>query len=168
MQSFSKYVEEKQDVLSLFGDANFFFQNSRNDVLIQLADLISGTLARIYDEHKKTDKTPNYIKTLQKKLIRIELYPKTYETYNVSTNALAEDYEKDIAELCLKQAIMFIKKYENDDDTDRKAQIITLQYMLFRFMNNDLRKYIPTRELMNQLENTEFGKNSIQTFRQGF
>jgi len=165
MKSFSNYVSERQDIPSLLGEAEFFFENSHNDVLIQLADLVCGTLARIYDDHLKSDNSYKFKKLLDRKIIRVEIYPKTYESYTVDGSALSENYDKDIAELCLKQAIEFIKKHENDEEPERNAQVIILNYLLFRFMNNDLRKYIPTRELMNQLTSTDLADISVQSFR---
>ena len=165
MKSFSNYVSEKQDIPDLFGEANFYFQNSTNDVLIQLADFISGTIAYEYDEHRKTADTPIFHKMIDKKITRIEVYPKNYETYCVDTSALAQEYDTKIANLCLKQAVEFINKHDEDDDKEVKAQIIVLKYLLFRFMNNDLRDYIPTKELKNQLANTAFSDVSTQTFR---
>ena len=165
MQSFSKYVYERQDIPSLFGDTNFSFENSKNDVLIQLADFICGTIACEYDEHRKTSETPNFQKMLYKKITRVELYPKNYMTYTVNTSALAEEYDEAIATLCFKQAVDFIKIHENDDDEEVQAQIVVLEYLLFRFMNNDLRDYISTKELKKQLSNTTFCNISTQTFR---
>lgn len=165
MKSFSKYVAERQDIPNLFGDAAFVFEKSHQEILIQLADLISGTIAYQYDLHKNTNGTPKYTKLLSNKIIRIELYPKNYETYTVKNSALAEEYDEVVATLCLKQAVDFITKYENSDDEEIQAQIIVLKYLLFRFMNNDLRDYIPTRELKRQLEYTKFADVSTQTFR---
>ena len=165
MKSFSKYVHEKQDIPNLFGEAEFFFEPSSTDVLIQLADLISGTLAWEYDAHKKKDDNTNFLKLINNKFTRIELYPKTYKTYVLENSALAEDYDKPIAALCLKRAIEFINKYEDDKDEETQAQIIILKYLLFRFMNNDLRDYISTKELKNQLAYTSFADVSTQTFR---
>lgn len=165
MKSFSKYVEERQDIPNLLGEAQFFFENSNNDVLIQLADFISGTIATEHDIHRKTPDNPSYHKILDKKITRIELYPKTFETYTVENSALAEGYDKKIATLCLKQAVEFINKNENNDDEETQAQIIILKYLLFRFMNNDLRAYIPTKELKKQLAFTHFADISTQTFR---
>lgn len=165
MKSFAKYVSARQDVPNLFGITDFYFENSNNDVLIQLADLVSGTIALEYDEHRKSPETPKFLKMLDKKIIRIELYPKTYQTYTVNTSALAEDYDEEIATLCLKQAYDFIAQHENADEDDIQAQIIILKYLLFRFMNNDLRGYIPTKELKSQLSNTAFADVSTQTFR---
>ena len=165
MKSFANYVYERQDIPDLWGDAKFYFQNSQNDVLIQLADFISGTLAYEYDTHRNTPDTPQYHKMLDKKIIRTEFYPKTYKTYILENSALAEDYDIRIANLCLKQAVMFIENHKNDDDEETQAQIIILKYLLFRFMNNDLRAYIPTKELKNQLAHTSFADVSTQTFR---
>lgn len=165
MRSFAKYVKKKQDIPTLFGEANFYFEHSNNNVLVQLADLLSGTIAYDYDRHRHSSDTPNYSRMLDKKIIRTELYPKTYETYIVANSALAEDYDEVIATLCLKQAIEFINKHENDEDDEVQAQIIILKYLLFRFMNNDLRSYISTKELKNQLAHTRFFDISTQTFR---
>ena len=165
MQSFSDYVKKRIDIPTLFGEAAFSFENSKNDVLIQLADFISGTFGYVYDAKKHTVDTPDYLKMLNKKIIRIELYPKTYSTYVVNTSALAHEYNETIASLCLKQAVDFINKYQDNDDEEKQAQIIVLKYLLFRFMNNDTRKYISTRELQRHLKGTLFYDLSTQTFR---
>ena len=163
MQSFSEYVQKRIDIPTLFGEADFCFENSKNDVLIQLADLISGTLGYVYDVKKHTNNTPDYEKILDDKLIRTELYPKTYNTYLVNTSALAQEYDEIIATICLKQAVDYINKYQNDDEEEKQAQIQVLKYLLFRFMNNDTRKYIPTKELQNFLRGTPFF--DLQSFR---
>lgn len=165
MKSFSRYVEERQDIPNLLGEADFFFERSHKDVLIQLADLISGTIAYEYDLHKVSHNSPKYHKMLERKIIRIEFYPKTFETYILDTSVVAEDYDKTIAELCYKQAVEFIIMHEKEESEEVQAQIIILKYLLFRFMNNDLRVYIPTKELKNQLAYTSFADISTQAFR---
>ena len=165
MQSFCQYVRNHQDLPNLFGDAQFGFESSKSDVRIQIADLIIGTLAYAYDSHKRSDDVPNYIQILKNKLIRIELYPKTYENYVLENSAIAEDYDEDIAKLCFAQAVKFVEHNANDADPEIKAQVIVLQYLLFRFMNNDTRGYIYTQELKGQLANTELRGISDSTFR---
>lgn len=165
MESFCEYVDARQDIPSLLGETNFSFENSKNDVMIQLADLISGSLAYVYDTHKQNKANPNYIKILGDKIIRIEQYPKTFKNYTVSDSALASEYDLEIANLCYTQAVKFINKYEYSDDSDTQAQIIILKYLLFRFMNNDTRTYIFTKELIHQLDGTTLSNISIQGFR---
>lgn len=165
MKSFAKYVEARQDIPSLFGEANFLFENSKNSVLIQLADFICGTIAIEYEENRKTDEMPNYLRMLEKKLIRIEQYPKDYESYTVDSSALAEQYDPEIANLCFRQAALFLKESEDSEDEDVCAQRLILDYLVFRFMNNDLRAYISTKELKNHLVRNGYNKMSSQEFR---
>ena len=163
MKSFSSYVKAREDVRTLLGEADFQFENSKNDRVIQLADLISGSLAKEYDNHLCDG--VQYHKILEKKITRIEMYPKTIKNYVLNESAIAKDYDKEIAQLCYKKAVDFIETNENSKSEEVKAQLIILKYLLFRFMNNDVRSYIPTNELKRQLEHTSFAGISTQTFR---
>lgn len=165
MASFCRYVESKQDQPNLFGDADFSFSESKNDVRIQIADFISGTLAYVYDNHKKGPDVPDYAAILRPKTIRIEIYPKTFKTYVLENSPLADDYDEDIAQLCFAQAAKYIEKNADSDNPEVKAQVIVLQYLLFRFMNNGTRGYIYTNELREQIRSSEIGKMSESTFR---
>ena len=165
MASFCRYVERKQDQPNLFGDADFSFNESKNDVRIQIADFISGTLAYVYDNHKKGSDVPDYAVMLHQKTICIEIYPKTFKTYVLENSPLADDYDEDIAQLCFAQAVKYIEKNADANDPEIKAQVIVLQYLLFRFMNNGTRGYIYTNELREQIRSSEIGKISESTFR---
>ena len=81
----------------------------KSDVRIQIADLISGTLAYIYDSHKCSADAPDYLKILHNKIIRVELYSETYKTYTLENSAIADDYDEDIAQLCFAQAVKFVE-----------------------------------------------------------
>ncbi len=165
MKSFINYVKEREDIPNLFNNTTFYFENSNNDVIIQLADFISGTLSYCFDRHKVTPNCPDYKKILEKKIIRLMVYPKTYETYTLETSSLTEEYDYEIASICFRQAAIFLDKHKDSEDEDIQAQIIVLEYLLFRFMNNDKRGYIPTRELINQLLYTKHEDVSVSTFR---
>lgn len=64
-----------------------------------------------------------------------------------------------------RKAKVYIETNKESSDNDIKQRVIVLEYMLFRFMNNASRKYIPTRELINQLEYAGYHKCSIMSFR---
>ena len=189
MQSFSAYVkanEKKRDLLGVF---KFVFQNSAQDVLIQLADLIAGTLAASY----RPDNTIDWKKILREKTLRLCNYPLTTKAFNVN-NPLAKKYDAEIAEICLRQVDRFISTYEDDlpaeeedfvpedivedaeseqdeatyeDDGDevRKQQVLTLKYLAFRFLNNDLRNYIQSKELIGHLAYAGFEEISARYFK---
>ena len=137
----------------------------KSDVRIQITDLISGTLAYIYDSHKCSADAPDYLKILHNKIIRVELYSETYKTYTLENSAIADDYDEDIAQLCFAQAVKFVEHNADSPDPEIQAQVVVLQYLLFRFMNNDTRGYIYTYELKQQLSNTDLRNLSDQAFR---
>jgi len=165
MQSFSKYVIDNQDIPNLLCEADFYFENSSNDVLIQLADLISGTLGHLYDSNKQKKEIPNYQNILSKKIIRVEFYPKTYKNYVVTSGSKVSDYDTEIAQLCFRQAVSYVENHKDDDSPEECARVSTVNYLLFKFMNNDSSTYISTFELKNQLLSLEVGKVSTHFFR---
>lgn len=165
MESFRKYFEEHSEPMNLFNESNLMFSDSKGDVLIQLADFISGTLAYVYDDHKKDINAPNYLKIISPKLAYVHFYPKTYEDFIHDPSGLPHDYNEAIAKLCYKQAALFLYAHENDPDPEVRAQCIVLDYLLFRMVNNSFRGYISTKELKNQLIYTGIGEMSTSTFR---
>ena len=167
MESFSKYFEAHSEPRNLLGESEMIFENSKGEVLVQVADFFSGTLSFVFDEHKITDDIPPYLDMIRPKMSYVRLYPKTYETflYNYHNTAMTADYDEDVAVFCFKQAALFLDKHKNDDDYDIRIQCSVLEYLLFRFMNNSSRKYISTKELQNQLVKIGNKKMSSDTFR---
>ena len=166
IQSFVAYVKSKEIPLDLFDNSLFRFENSKYNVILQLADIISGSLAYHYDERKKLDADGyNYISILGDKILRIKIFPETFETFNVNQNDHNPEYNPEIADICYRKAKYFIETNSKTEDVEIKQQIAILNYLLFRFMNNSPRKYIPTKELINQLVYLGYDKMSLQTFR---
>ncbi len=164
MQSFVKYVKEREEYPDLFQQRDFYFENSKNSVIIQLADFISGTLLFSYDVIKRQG-SPNYLEILKSKIIRIENYPKKLMEYTFDGSALATQYDQRIANISLKRAQMFISKFDSSDEEDIKIQLQVLKYLCFRFINNDTRDYISTKEIMNYLKRSLGVNLSVQYFR---
>lgn len=166
LQSFAKYVRKNEVPLSLFDNSAFRFENSKDNVIIQVADIVSGSLAYNYDEHKKRRADGNNYKSiLSSNILRIKEYPETFDSFILPSNNLDPLYNVEIAEICYRKAKKFIKENEKTDDLDIKQQVAVLNHLLFRFMNNSLRKYIPTKELINHLCFLGYERMSIQVFR---
>ena len=166
LQSFAEYVKSKEIPLDLFDNSQFRFENSKYNVILQLSDIISGSLAYHYDERKKLDAEGyNYISILGDKILRIKVFPETFETFNVNQNDHNPEYNPEIADICYRKAKYFIETHSKTEDVETKQQIAILNYLLFRFMNKSPRKYIPTKELINQLVYLGYEKMSLQTFR---
>lgn len=166
LKSFAEYVRKREVPLSFFDESLFRFENSKNSSIIQVADFISGSLAYNYDEWKKKKAEGfNYKSFLDSKVLMIAEFPKTFENFNLQRNDLNPQYNVEIADISYRRAVSFLEKYKKSDDLEIKQQVAVLKYLLFRFMNKSPRKYIPTRELINQLCVLGYDKISIQTFR---
>lgn len=165
MCSFSAYVKERSTPLTLFGDRDFYFENSADHVMIQVADIISGTLSFVFEENKRSNDQPKYLEILDRSILKIEYWPKDIDSYIFTENAINKDYDHQIAELSFKQAQQFLHVNKDSDDEDTINQIIVLKYLCFRFINNQKRNYIPTKELKNQLRYKNGDDISTHYFR---
>lgn len=166
LSSFAEYVRSKEIPLDLFDNSLFKFENSNHNIIIQLADMVAGSLAYNYDAHKTVESDGhNYKSLLDNKILRIGYFPETFDTFNVNQIGINPDYNPEIADICYRKAKYFIETNKSSDDVEIRQQIAILNYLLFRFMNKSTRKYIPTKELINQLAYLGYEKLSIQTFR---
>lgn len=170
IKEFSLYVrKQKTDTqLSLFDDHNFMMIDSKKNPVIQIADIISGSLSYTFDTKKrKLSEGNDYFKFLKDngKIIGYNNYPYTYDNYILENRPEDEMYEPIIANICFRRAQSFIQSNENKMDEDTKMQVITLKYLLFRFINNKMRKYISTNELISNLKDRGFVNLDNQRFR---
>ena len=166
LKSFASYVRSKQVPITLFDDSSFTFSNSKQGIIVQVADIISGSLAYNFDEKKKKESEGNdYLELMSNKILRIKQYPETYNTFEVIEKNINPKYNKEIADICFRKAKYFIEIHKESKDIEIKQQIAVLDYLLFRFMNKSMRKYIPTKELIDQLVFLGYDRLSIQAFR---
>lgn len=72
MESFLSYLRKRCGPVNLFDESNLMVKDSKKEELIQLADIISGTLAFEFDEIKNKPSEINYLDILKEKIIRID------------------------------------------------------------------------------------------------
>lgn len=151
IKTFCNYIRENEDIPNLFGDREFYFEDAKNPPLTWLAEYISETLTFMYEGDKKTG-IPNYFKMLDRKLIRIEHFPKTITNYMVENSNHSENYKNEILAVCLCHVQAFLNKYEKSTEEERVNQVIVLKYLCYRFLHHETKKYIPTKELIHNLK----------------
>ncbi|MBM7692477.1 hypothetical protein JOC77_001907 [Peribacillus deserti] len=84
MQEFKTYVKRKS-IPDLFNFSTFGFNDSKSDILLQLADLLAGTIAKGYDKQQLTDEYKSFHSILKNRIIRINYWPKDYKTFLFGT-----------------------------------------------------------------------------------
>src|SRR5690606_18406832 len=114
----------------LFSELNEIrFENSKSNVLIQLADFISGTFARVYDDTKRSPLGDNFLKVLRKRIGIIKFFPQSYDRFVYDYSNVDKIVDPKIDELSLHRANDFINRYETDTDSTKKLQVRTLKLL---------------------------------------
>jgi len=160
MNGFIDYIRKKHPP-DLFTQLNEIkFENSTGNILIQLADFISGTLARVFDETKKSPLGDNFLKVIRRKIGSIKFFPESYDRFVYNYAQSDKRVDPQIDELCLRRANEFISKYESDLDLSRKLQVRTLKLLRLYRQTIGYSRYVPTREI---LEHLNYGRTELIT-----
>lgn len=151
MNSFIDYIRKKHPP-DLFTQLNEIkFEKSSDNVLIQLADFISGTLARVYDETKKSTLGDNFLKVIRRKIGLIKFFPQSYDRFVYDYTQSDKVIDPQIDELSIRRATDFINRYDIDSDSTRRLQVRTLKLLRLFRQTIGYSRYIPTREILEHL-----------------
>lgn len=145
--SFKNYVAAHRKQLNLFNQYDFNLVNSKDEVLVQMSDVIGGSV-RKFKEGKGVE---NYIEILRGKITTIEYFPSLHEPYWGEGKAEDNKYNATIFALALKFANDFITKYETDDNEDRKMQVALVRYLLNYATQTDATEFVYADELIKHL-----------------
>ena len=165
LKEFKRYYYRKAEPYSLFHDIDFAFDNSKNSLLVQVADIVAGSIAKNIDSTRNSNiDITNYLALLQSKIIYRRDFPWTVEEFFTQAQFDSND-DKEIANISLRKVDEFCYNNSSAEDIEIKQQISVLQYLRFRFIQNQFRRYISTRELINHLVKCGYDKMSVSTFR---
>jgi len=164
MNGFVKYIE-KNHIPTLFSQSDFRFSNSKSELMVQLADFISGTFSLCYDETKLSENRNEFLKVLKDKIIEIRFWPKDYLPYSYEPLKDFIEFDVTIANLGINLAKQFINEKENKKAPAEIDQVNCLRYLLFNFQSINPTKYVPTYELMNHINSWRLNDMSIHYFR---
>ena len=167
--SFRNYVERqtKAKQLSLFDESSFAIDNSKNNLLVQVSDFISGSLAYSYDLKKiKLADGHNYRNLIASKINMVKLFPMCFEEMLEDVKSLTDGEDDPVVMgICNRKANAILQELNGKEDESSKMQYLILNYLLFRFTNNLTRGYISTIELKNFLKANGYKMMADQTFR---
>jgi len=157
-----EYVKKKH-IRDLFNQ-NFIVSNSNSSSLIQLADLISGTIARCFEDSKMSDNRSLFLKILEPKTLEIREWPYTYSNLKFDVEIFKELNEV-IAISGIRLATDFISKNEDSNNQILIDQVSCLRYLLFYVHNIDPIKYISTNSLIDNINLYRPEKINMHYFR---
>lgn len=160
MQSFKSFIKKNYSS-DLFDHADFRFVSSARVGLVQVSDMIAGSLLRIYSgkDPKELLNLLTPFATLIQRWPPISSHPDVIERLTA-----AEQFDHLIEEQSVLQAMHFIRNNNNINDKYTTAQVDTIDYLLFKHEISPS-EYVYTDDILKHLN--RFPENQIEkeTFR---
>lgn len=162
-KSFRSYID-KNHKPDLFWESSLSLVSSHDNILVQLADFIVGTLAKVY-EGKSTQLLIEAYRTLLKnKALDVKEWPTKHQAY-FEPDKTSNEYNRFIHSHALARSEIFIDKYSKSSDEETRLQVCALNHLIFnsRLSSND--DYISTKSLIEHLQNCGFSSVNEQAIR---
>lgn len=165
MNDFKNYINEKS-VPDLFNYSTFGFNHSKSEILLQLAGLIAGTIAKGYDQTQDTEDYAHFYKMIKKKIIAINLWPQNYKNY--LNDYISRNQDTAFDEVIFKQSVnltlQYLEKNKKSEELDEKIRIDLLKFLLFNLRENP-NEYVFTQEILDNLNAIRVNKINHHYFR---
>jgi hypothetical protein len=161
LKGFKNYVQ-KNHAVDLFHQSKFDFKNGKHTVLLQLADLIGGTINRNYSG-KSTISIKDY---LPNKFLGEIIWPQNYKPFTVDESEIVDEYKEIIANLALLRIESYLNKNTNSKEPNIKKRVYFLNYIKSIYLYNSKTRFIYTDEIVRHIENLTGDKVKEQYFRQ--
>lgn len=146
-ESFKLYVERNRPQPNLFNTYDFDFINSKDEILVQLADFIGGSITKSLEDSDCT----NYREMLRTKITAHEIFPNSYTPYWGKLNPEDKKYNEAVYNLAVKSVDAFISKFGDDKSDDRQMQVAVLEYLLYYVLQIDAARFVYSDELVEHL-----------------
>lgn len=160
--SFRDYIE-KNHKPDLFYRSDFIQVNSADNVLVQVADLIVGTLAKIYEGKSNLALNEKYLEMLKEKSLCMDEWPTKFQVYSPPEES-SDSLDQFIYSHSLSKAEVFLGDWDGAGDEDTQMQICVLRKLIFQCRWGG-GNYITAPEIIHHLRQNGYEKASEQYFR---
>lgn len=114
----------------LFSNSKFQADDSKGNLLLQAADFFAGTLARVYDDEKVSDRSEEF-KSILRDRVSVTLWPRGIEEGHLPVAEYASEDDESIRRYCVQSARAYLTAAERQsEDRDELARAIFLDALL--------------------------------------
>lgn len=161
-EGFKKYVESNRPKYNIFNEYDFDFADSENSNLVQLADIIVGSISR-----SLIDTTaPNYQEILSGKISHIEYFPNFGKPNIVNQEDLSK-FNDDIYNLSVRLADQYIDSNIKSIENEKRLRVGFLRILLFEVQNGNPFKFVTSYKILESLnEYVGFKVSKTYLYRQ--
>ncbi|MGK5011132.1 DUF3800 domain-containing protein [Janthinobacterium sp. MDB2-8] len=163
IDGFKNYIT-KTHIPDLFFESKIEIVDSRTQILVQLADFLVGTTAKLYEEKVSGNVRDSFLSFIKNRRIRIDEWPPKFET-DLAANNSSTDIDSKISNISFLRASEFLRNNFNSSDPEIEIQYATLSYLLFcaRFPSEKI--FTSTNEILEHLKNQGFHEITKQYLR---
>ncbi|WP_462411624.1 hypothetical protein [Neobacillus sp. Marseille-QA0830] len=165
LMQFRNYVETKT-IPDLFNYSIFGFNQTESDVLLRLARLISGILAKGYDCTHHSKQYRSYYEIIKQKISAIQLLPLDYKNfiYDYKSNSHEAKYNEMIIKQAVNLTYQYLEKHRKSEEEEEKLRMDFLKFLLFNLKENP-DEYVYTQEILDNLNALRDVKMNQHYFR---
>ena len=164
MEGFKKYVKNRIQ-RDLFGQSAFAFEKSHNASLLQLADLIAGTLGYIYDRKKRFPHRKEVFELLGGRISGIKEWPIVSERYEYTPPSTAGHHDIKIHSLSRVTAQQYIQENSSKKEPVVQDRVKCLYHLMHHFIYISPDQFISTRVLIQAIQGPSTRGVSVHYFR---
>jgi hypothetical protein len=151
MAGFVKYVDRKLP-LNLFTRRAFGFAKSSDEVMLQVADVVSGSWARALDPKKASTNVGEFIPLLERRSVGLEVWPPPLQPDDPIGPRADRNRDEIVRRHCLRQAQLFLREHQTELAADDvKVQIEILNMLLFHVRFGEASRYVPTGAILDRI-----------------
>jgi hypothetical protein len=147
MRNFKKYLDKRHFLDTLFNSSAMHWGAAKDDVLLQVADFVSGSFGRCFDR-KKGSPMAQQILQLLVPWVQLREWPwqKPLQTAGVS------DSDHVVRRVAHQRAQEFVGSHQKTRDEDRRNQVQCLKYLLFHSRHVDADSYVHAPEIISSIQ----------------
>lgn len=149
MLEFKNYVQQNH-IRTLFEGSEFLVNKSHNELGVQVADLMAGTLGYIFDKHKKSEYSEVFMNIISERLISINQFPKPYLIQEYQEYTVDDNYNQAITDLSLRSIFDCLDTI-NVDNQQKQDSVNVLKLLVRYHESNHFKNYTTAQEFLNHL-----------------
>ena len=145
-KGYRQYIRTNRPALNLFDDYDFDYVDSKNSNIVQIADIIAGSVM----QHIIDTNAPDALKLFQSRIRDVIRFPKVFTP---KSEKMGDDsyYDAQIYNLAHKRALNYIEQNRNDLSEEVRLRSLFLRLLLFSAENFGESQYIYAGKIVQEL-----------------
>jgi hypothetical protein len=154
--SFNDYLKKHNLCSNLFNSFEHNFIDSKNEIFVQMADLVAGMLAYIYDEKRKSEYSSRYQELLAPHKSYLSVWPLRFTKSDRSSPENTVEIDEYLNYILTETAFSFVNQYDGGTKEEFLMPAAALRILLSREQYSGNQEYMDTSVLAEKLRKEGF------------